>query len=357
MAVYLDYNATAPLRPEARAAMEPLLGRALNPSSVHAAGREAKKHLESSRRLLAETVSAWPDEILFTGSGSESNATALRGLELPLLVSASEHHSVLHARRDAERLSVSGDGLLDLVALDEALRLTGPALVSVMLANNETGVIQPIAEIAALCHARGALLHCDAAQALGRLPVDFGALGADMLTLSSHKCGGPHGAAALVMRRGLTLKPFLTGGGQESGRRAGTQNVAAIAGFAAAAAEADPSEMFPLRKWLDDMESEAQSLGGVVAGKSALRLANTSCLILPGIKGEVQLIALDLAEIAVSAGAACTSGRIEPSHVLLAMGVPAGDAECAIRVSGGPDTAQADVHAFTQAWKKLAEQG
>ena len=347
-AVYLDYNATAPARPEVISRMQELLALPLNPSSVHGFGREAKKHLEYARKAIADAVAAWPNEIIFTASGTEANATALRGFpDRRIIVSAIEHSSVLKASEN--KCPVTQDGLVDLAALDAMLAGGGEALVSVMRANNETGVIQPVSEVSAICKKHGALLHCDAVQALGKIPVDFGALGCDMMTVSAHKCGGPVGAAALAVRRDLAFKPLLSGGGQELGRRAGTENVAAIAGFAVAVERFDFGHMKKLRGWLDAMEREtANIIGGQVP-----RLPNTSSIAMPGVSNEVQLMDFDLKGFAVSAGSACSSGRIEPSHVLLAVGVPKELAASAIRVSGGWQTTEGDIRSFTEAWKQL----
>ncbi|NBO17939.1 MAG: cysteine desulfurase [Proteobacteria bacterium] len=352
-AIYLDYNATAPLRPQALAAMQAALAQPANASSVHRWGREAKRQLEAARKTIAESVSAWPQEVLFTASGTEANATALRGINgRRLLAAATEHSSVLKAVPGIETIGVDAQGILSLAELEKKLAGGPAALVSVMLANNETGVIQPIADIAALCRKHGALLHCDAVQALGKIPVDFGALGVDMLTLSAHKCGGPLGAAALVLRRDLPLAPLLLGGGQELGRRAGTENIAAIAGFAAAVQACDPAHMRELRGWLQAMEQGLLEAGGIVFASASPRLPNTSCVAMPGVTGEVQLMDFDLSGIAISAGSACSSGRIEPSHVLLAMGQGRQLAGCAIRVSGGWATTQQDVLAFSALWHK-----
>ncbi|MDE3016984.1 MAG: aminotransferase class V-fold PLP-dependent enzyme, partial [Pseudomonadota bacterium] len=254
---------------------------------------------------------------------------------------------------------VTSSGIVDLSALDRLLAGGGPALVSVMLANNETGIIQPIKEVSELTKKYGALLHCDAAQGFGKIPVDFGVLGCDLMTLAAHKCGGPVGAAALVVRRDLPVLPPLTGGGQESGRRAGTENVAAIAGFARAVELFDFRHMKALRGWLDEMEAEisspgmGQAGGGMVFGKSVSRLPNTSCIAMPGVSNEVQLMDFDLNGFAVSAGSACSSGRIEPSHVLAAMGVPEASSRSAIRISGGRQTTEQDITSFTEAWKRM----
>ena len=344
---YLDYNATAPMRPEVAARMQELAGVPLNASSVHKYGREAKKHLEDARKTIADVISAWSNEIVFCASGTEANNWALKGFaDKKIIVSAIEHNSVLFGQ---DTFPVTADGVVDLAALDALLAKSSPYLVSVMLANNETGVIQPIHEVSEICKKHGALLHCDAVQGLGKIPVDFGAIGADMMTVSAHKCGGPVGAAALVVRRDLAIKPLLTGGGQELGRRAGTENVIAITGFAKAVELFDFGYMRALRNWLDTMEKDVP----VVFGKSAERLPNTSCIAMPGVSGEVQLMNFDLKGFAVSAGSACSSGRIERSHVLAAMG--AGElAGNAIRVSGGWNTTQDEIAAFALEWKNVS---
>ncbi len=355
MPVYLDYNATAPLLPAAASVMQAAQAAPANPSSIHSYGRAAKKRLEDARAVIAGAISAWPDEIVFTASGTEANNTALNAFSGGnIVVSAVEHSSVLGRNT---LISVDRNGIVDLAALEENLSQNPASLVSVMLANNETGVIQPVSEIAALCRKYEAVFHCDAVQALGKIPVDFGAVGADMLSLSAHKCGGPVGAAALVVRRGLKFTPLLTGGGQELRRRAGTENVPAIAGFAAAVEKIDFDHMRKLRGWLDTMEREMLShwKNVEVFGEGAPRLPNTSCIAMPGVSNEVQLMDFDLKGFAVSAGSACSSGRIEVSHVLTAMGVPKETAGCAVRVSGGWATTEEEIKAFTAAWLATCE--
>lgn len=358
MPIYLDYNATAPLRPQVLAKMQEILSTPSNPSSIHSFGREAKKHLENSRKTIAEAISAWPNEIIFTASGTEANATVLSGFpERRLLVSASEHSSILRNRILGEEniIKIDENGIINFVDLENKLAAEqNPALVSVMLANNETGVIQPISEIVALCKKYGALLHSDAVQTLGKIPVDFSLLGADMLTISAHKCGGAVGAAALVIKNNISIKPLLSGGGQELGRRAGTENIAAIAAFAQAVSEIDFSHMQKLEKWHETMENIMQEKGGVIFGKNSLRLPNTSCVSMPRVGNEVQLIDFDLNGYAVSAGSACSSGRIERSHVLLAMNVEKELAGKAIRISSGWNSTEDDIKSFTQTWLKLA---
>lgn len=358
--VYLDHNASAPLKPAVKAAMLQAMEIVGNPSSVHAHGRAARRAVEEARAAVAALVGAKPAQILFTGSGTEANNLALRGFPgRRILVSAIEHDSVLAAVPDALRIPVTRDGAADLGALDRLLADgTGPALVSLMLANNETGVIQPVAEAARLAHARGALLHCDAVQAAGRLPVELGALGADLLTLSAHKLGGPSGVGALLVAEGLEPAALIRGGGQERRRRAGTENLLGIVGFGAAARAA--RDELPLAGDLaalrDRLEREALAAApqARVMGSALARVANTSCLVLPGLSGETQVMALDLAGVAVSAGSACSSGKVKPSHVLSAMGEDASTASSAIRVSLGWDSDAAAVDRFLDAWTAMA---
>jgi cysteine desulfurase len=355
--IYLDYNATAPLRPVVRVAMDSVRGLPLNPSSVHRMGQEAKKRLEAARKTIADAISVFPHEIIFTASGTEANNIALRGFaERTLLVAATEHASVaaLGARLGAATLPVDENGRLRLDALAQALaQLNRPALVSVMLANNETGVIQPIAEIAAIAHAHGALLHCDAVQALGKIPLDAGLLGVDLLTLSAHKAGGPIGAGALVARGNAVPQPLLVGGGQESGRRAGTENLAAIAGFAALVSEvAHCPEAKEMQRLRDRLEARIAAMvpDAVIHAHQAPRLPNTSNIAMPGVNSETQLMHFDLAGFCVSAGSACSSGRIAPSHVLSAMGVAPELAQSSIRASLGWATTEVEIEAFAEAW-------
>ena len=355
---YLDYNATAPLRPAAAAAIVEALERFGNASSVHSFGRQARRAIEDARAAVAALVGAAPAHVVFTGSGTEANNLALAGGGRRL-VSAIEHDSVLASTdRDgpAERIPVDRHGVVDLAALPRLLDGAGaPALVSVMLANNETGVIQPVAQVAGVAHAHGARVHCDAVQAAGRLPIDMAALGADTLSLSAHKLGGPQGVGALVVAEHVELMPLLRGGGQERRRRAGTENVAGIAGFGAAVTAAMADDTGALARLRDRLEARLLTIApeAVMHGRAAPRLANTSCIGLPGVSAETQVIALDLAGVAVSAGAACSSGKMAPSHVLRAMGVDEEGAAGAIRVSLGWRSAAGDVDRFVAAWTDL----
>jgi cysteine desulfurase len=373
--IYLDWNATAPLRPAARAAMVAALERVGNPSSVHAEGRAARHLVEQAREQVATLVGAQARNVVFTSGGTEANALALTPcLERPgqreplrrLLMSAIEHPSVRCGGRfpqaAIEEIAVTGDGLIDLSELERRLaELAGaPVLVSLMHANNETGGIQPVAEAARMVHAAGGLLHVDAVQTAGRISCDINMLGADLVTISGHKLGGPQGTGALV-KADETLHladPLIKGGGQERGGRAGTENVAAIAGFGAAAAEAGSgleAEGEHVRGLREQLERDLRSIRAetVVFGNAAERLPNTTLFAVPGVKAETALIALDLAGIAASSGAACSSGKVAASHVLEAMAVAPELAAGAIRVSLGRDTTQGDVEGFLIAWSKL----
>jgi cysteine desulfurase len=349
--VYLDYNATAPLRPEALAAMSAQLGKPGNASSVHGAGRAARGVIESAREVIAAVIGCPPRQIVFTSGGTESNALAL-AVGRPLLVGATEHDSVLAQAPGATLLPVLADGTLDLGALDAALAAAnGPVLVSVMAANNETGVIQPLPAIAAKVRAHGSWLHCDASQALGKIDPPLPCWGAHLLTLSAHKLGGPPGIGALVVSEEVALPPLLKGGGQELGRRAGTENAPAIAGFAAAVT-APRAATAPLR---DALEAGVNAIvPGAALGRAwAPRLPGTATLAMPGVPADVQVMALDLEGFAVSAGSACSSGKVRPSHVLTAMGVAPEIVKTCIRVSLGWATTAAEVDAFVAAWGRL----
>ena len=358
--VYMDHNATTAVRPEARDAVALALALPGNPSSVHGSGRTARRLVEDARDAVAALVGAEPAWVVFTSGGTEANNLALRVLpkRAPILCSAVEHASVLSVMDGIVEIPVDGDGVVDLGALEALLAGEDtPALVSVMLANNETGVLQPVADVAALAHEHGALIHCDAVQAAGKMAIDFRALGCDLMSLSAHKIGGPSGVGALVVTSGvegdLALIPMLRGGGQERGRRAGTENVPGIAGFGAAARAAREglTDFARLGRWRERIENRLrQHADSRVYGFGAPRLANTSCLTMPGVEAETQVIQLDLAGVAVSAGAACSSGKVEPSRVLAAMGVDANEAATAIRVSLGWNTTEDDADKFVEAW-------
>src|SRR5262252_453434 len=366
--IYLDWNATAPLRNAARAAAIAALEVKGNPSSVHGEGRAARRLIEHAREQVAALVGAQARNLVFASGGTEANMLALAPTAARdrLLVSAIEHPSVLAGGRfpaaSVELLPVTGGGQIDLAALERRMAaLEGRALVSLMLANNETGVVQPISQAARVVHAAGGVLHVDAVQAAGRIPCDINALGADLLTLSGHKIGAPKGVGALIGQTAALhlLNPLIKGGGQERNMRAGTENVAAIAGFGAAAAAArdglgtERARMAALR---DRLEAclKAASPEVVIFGAAAERLPNTTLFAVPGMKAETAVIAFDLEGIALSSGAACSSGKVQPSHVLAAMGVPAQLARAAVRVSLGPSTTEAEIERFIEAWIKVS---
>lgn len=353
--LYLDANASEPLRPEARAAMLAALAVTGNPSSVHSAGRAARRVLEDAREAIAARFGGRPADLVFTSGGTEADALAIHALARGrrVIAGATEHDAVRSAEPNATILPVDRRGVADLDALAALLADGNPALVCLMLANNETGTIQPIAAAAELCRRFGALLHVDAVQAAGRLSIDFCALGAHSLALSSHKLGGPTGAGALLLAAEVSaVSPLIAGGGQEHGRRGGTPPLAAIAGFAAAAlAAAHPPRLADLR---DAIEQAALACGAVVCGAGAPRLGNTTCVALPGIRSDAQVIALDLDGIAVSAGAACSSGKVSASHVLQAMGLGALAGQ-AIRVSLPWNADAGTAAAFMPAYQRMAE--
>jgi cysteine desulfurase len=359
MPVYLDHNATSPVRPEAAAAMTEALAQVGNASSVHRFGRDARRRVEDAREAVSALIGCTPGDLVFTSGGTEANNTALRGHGRPrTLVSAGEHEAVLQARGDAETVALKPDGTVDLDALDAALAGDDrPALVSVMLANNETGAINPIGRVVEIARRHGARVHCDGVQAPAKIPVDARELGVDLLSVSAHKLGGPQGVGALAVLDGQPVAPLVAGGGQERKQRAGTENVPAIAGFgaAAAAAQADMDRLAGLAAWRDRLEAQARALCPHVQvhGAVAPRLPNTSCLGLPGVRAQTQVMALDLAGVAVSSGSACSSGKVHASHVLRAMGVGESDAETAIRVSLGWTSQAGDVDAFLDAWSRL----
>ena len=360
---YLDHNATAPLRPEALAAMTEVLAGPGNASSIHRFGREARKRIEAARAAVAALVAVPPEQVIFTSGGSEANNLALRGADAAsLIVGATEHEAVLQPAHGAglpmRLLPVLADGRADLVALERLLaELPRPALVALMLANNETGVIHPVAEAAAIARAAGATLHCDAVQAAGRLPLDLAALGATTLSLSAHKIGGPQGVGALIVAPGHDVDPLIRGGGQEMGRRAGTENVAGIVGFGVAArlARAEIGQWAEVAALRDRYEAALRAVcqGAPVYGAEAPRLPNTSLVGMPGVSAETQVMAFDLDGLAVSSGAACSSGKVRPSHVLLAMGVPQDAAREAIRASFGRATTADEVDRLIAAWTTL----
>jgi len=368
---YLDYNATAPLRAEVREAVVAALSLEGNPSSVHQEGRAARAAIEDARAKVAALVGARPEEVIFTSGGTEANAQALTAPagedSWHCYLSAIEHPSVLSGGRfhpeTTTIIPVTPDGIVDLGVLAANLEKHKPGgwrpLVSLMAANNETGAIQPVAEAAAIVHQAGGVLHSDTVQAAGRIPLDIEALGADMVTLSAHKIGGPKGIGALVLTEGVGVEALIRGGGQERRRRAGTENVTGIVGFGVAAelAAVELAHMDRVAKLRDALEEGVRRIApdAVVLSASVPRLPNTVCLAVPGLKAETLVIGLDLAGIAVSAGSACSSGKVEASHVLAAMGVAPQIAHGAIRVSLGFGSENTDIQRYLGAFGDLVK--
>jgi cysteine desulfurase len=365
---YLDYNATAPLRAEVRDAAAAALALIGNPSSVHAEGRAARSAVEAAREKVAALVGARPEDVIFTSGGTEANALALAaqsGQAWHCYLSAVEHPSVLAGgrfyRETTTVIPVTANGVADLAILAKELEkhhLGGRRpFVSLMAANNETGAIQPVAEASKIVHSADGLLHTDAVQAAGRIKLDMTTLGADMLSLSAHKIGGPKGVGALVLGNGASVEPLIKGGGQERRRRAGTENVTGIVGFGVAAelALADLAVAAATATLRDELEQGTRAIASdvVVISSRVPRLPNTACIAVPGVKAETLVIGLDLAGVAVSSGSACSSGKVEASHVLSAMGVPEELAQGAIRVSLGFATERADIENFLKAFDEL----
>ena len=357
--IYLDHAASAPLKKAAAEAMQAALAETGNASSVHSFGQAQRRRVEDARGKLAARLGVKTSQVIFTASATEANNMALKGVAAAAIaVSSIEHSSVLESTPQAQRIKVTQDGVIDLNALEDFLKAAAkPALVSLMCVNNETGVIQPVLEAAKLAKTYGALLHCDAVQGLGKIPITLAGLGADTLSLSAHKIGGPQGAGALIVRDGLTLQPFMQGGGQEMRRRAGTENVAAIAGFGAAldTLDADLAQQAEWQKWRAAFEEKIQSAApaAILFGKNAPRVATITSLSMPGVTSEIQLMGFDLAGIAVSSGSACSSGKGQASHVLQAMGMEKETASSAIRISFGAGSTRENLEKCVEIWVEL----
>lgn len=354
---YLDYAATTPLKPEILALMAEVLAAVGNASSVHAYGRDQRERVEHARRTLAGHFAVKPAQVIFTSGATEANVMAMKGIRAAsLIISAIEHASIMAPAVQAERIRVNPEGMIDLNYLEELLKaLPQPALVAAMLVNNETGVIQPVKEVAALAKRYGAFVHCDAVQAVGKLSFTFADMGVDSLSLSAHKIGGPQGAGALLLKARTPFQALIEGGGQERGLRAGTENVAAIVGFGAAlkASGQDLARQEAWRSWRDGFEAEVEVAGGLIMGKKAPRVATLSCVAMPGVPAETQLMAFDLAGVAVSAGSACSSGKVKASPVLTAMGL--GDvAGSALRFSFGWNSRQEELAKAATIWRDVA---
>ncbi len=363
--VYADYNATAPIRENVKKSIfEVLLKQTLNPSSLHKRGQEARKILQDARDNVRGAIGVSSDkEIVFTSGATEANNLVMRGIAGYLhIISAIEHPSILNSACNPYIIPVNQEGIVDFLELEKILsELKGnKAIVSVMMANNETGVIQPIEEIAEIAHKFGAICHTDTAQSVGKIKVNMEDLGVDLLTLSAHKFGGVAGSGVLIFNKELAIEPIIIGGGQEKGFRGGTENIVAIAGLSAALQNIPDllSKMDEVKELRDQLECELLNLASDIRifGKNSKRLPNTSFIYMPGVKSDVQLMHFDLNHIAVSNGSACSSGKVEPSHVLLAMGATKEQAECSIRISIGPETKPQDIKKIVDCWYNIYKQ-
>ncbi len=358
--IYLDYNAAMPLRECALKEMQSILSLTGNPSSIHHFGRALSMRVENARQQIATSLNTLPAEIIFTSGGTEANNLVLQshaknGYEI--LVSAIEHDSVLKSVENLETIPVDDQGIVCLTSLENLLqKKTNPTLVSVMIANNETGVIQPLNKVVAIAKCYNALVHTDAAQAIGRIPCDFKNLGVDFMTLSSLKVGGPAGVGALIAKETLSLTPLLLGGGQERSKRAGTLNAAGICGFAAAITEATQEDWHPCQMLRDELELSLLRLTpeARIFSQQAPRLPNTTCISFPQHRSDKYVMLYDLEGIAISSGSACSSGKIKPSHALKAMATAENYIHSAIRVSLGRQTTKLEVEKFCEIWQIIA---
>lgn len=357
-AIYLDYNATAPLLPSVREAIVDLMDIPLNSSSVHSYGREAKRLIEKARDMIADLLGVDDKyQIIFTGTGTEANNIALIGTSFKKICTAIEHVSVLNCIGEGI-IPVDTNGVIKLDKLEKILASsTEKLLVSIMSANNETGVIQPLKEAAKLVHKYGHLIHSDATQSVGRVEFDVSDLDLDMVTISSHKMGGPAGAAALIYKKGIEVKPIMHGGGQEFGMRPGTPNTRPIYGFGVASGIAMSliSNFNKIAEYRDYMEAKILSIcpDAIIFGKNAPRLPNTSSISMPNISNETQLIHFDINGIAISVGSACSSGRISLPRIHMSMGYSEAVSRSAVRVSMGYNTSKVEVEKFISTWKDL----
>ncbi|MGL9718318.1 MAG: cysteine desulfurase family protein [Wolbachia sp.] len=360
--VYADYNATSPVSDGVKKSiLEVLSKQILNPSSSHRKGQEARKVLQDARDNVRGVIGVPNDkEIVFTSGATEANNLVMRGITgYQHVISAIEHPSILNSAYDPHIAPVNQEGVVDLSELEKILsKLEGNrVIVSVMMANNETGVIQPVKEIAEIAHRFGAICHTDAAQSVGKIKVNIEDLGVDLLTLSAHKFGGIAGSGVLIFDKNLAIAPIIIGGGQEKGLRGGTENIVAIAGLSAALKNVPDllPKMDEIKELRDQLEYELLDLvsGIKIFGKNSKRLPNTSLIYMPGVKSDVQLMHFDLNNIAVSNGSACSSGKVGPSHVLLAMGATKEQAECSIRISIGPETESRDIKKIVNCWYNI----
>lgn len=360
--IYLDYNATAPIRGEVIELMSEVMKEGGNPSSVHSIGRAAKSRMEKARSMISETINCRTQMIIFTSGGTEANNMAiLSSGRTRLITSNVEHDSVGSASSrfagQVETVPVDQNGLINIKDLKELLKHGAEdTLISLLYANNETGVLQDIENIVSVAKEAGALIHIDAIQALGKVGIDFMEMGVDMMSISSHKIGGPQGVGALVAHEKLPIKSWVLGGGQEVGRRGGTENIAGIAGFGLAVSMVPQSleKMAELEKWRDEIEQDLKDHASEIRflGKGANRLPNVSVIYMPDVMSETQVMNFDLDNICVSAGSACSSGKVKGSHVILAMTGDEKIANSTIRMSLGWNSEKSDCDAFLKAWKK-----
>lgn len=372
MRVYLDHNASSPLRPQVKEALVEAMEKAANASSVYEEGRKAKGLIEHARELVAQLVKADSKAVTFTGGGSEANATVLQPnmsvkgkpvLLDRLFVSSVEHDSIVKGGRFAaekiEKIPVDTNGLIDLLWLETRLKelsdISETALVAVMLANNETGVLQPASQVGALVAKHGGYFLCDAVQAPGKISIDINSIGAHFLTLSAHKIGGPQGVGAIVRQSdAYAFQPLIRGGGQEAYGRAGTENIMGIHGFGVAAELADNDDKSDRLATMRDALEEGLE-GVTIVGNSGPRLPNTSCIAYPGVPAETMLISMDLQGFAISSGSACSSGKVGVSHVLTAMGLDENIARSALRVSLGWNTEEEHIKEFVKAFNQMTK--
>lgn len=360
--IYLDYNATALIRPEVIELMAEVMREGGNPSSVHAYGRNAKARLEGARAAIVDAINCRPQMVIFTSGGTEANNMAVFSCGRDHLITTNAEHDSMRSvteRFDGKTdiIAVDDNGLVDLDMLEELLKEDGEnTIVSILYANNETGVLQDLEAISKITRQAGALLHIDAIQAFGKVPLNFMEMGVDMVSISSHKIGGPQGVGALIVREKLPVKSFILGGGQEHGRRGGTENIAGIAGFGLAVSMIPEAleKMETLRIWRDEIETDLKQYAPDVMflGQDTARLPNVSTIYMPGVTSETQVMNFDLARICISAGSACSSGKVKASHVGLAMTGDEKIASCTIRMSLGWASVHSDVEAFLKVWKK-----
>lgn len=359
MPVYLDHNASMPLCVEAKEAMIHVLDETGNASSIHKYGRNVRHHIETARKIIAEIVHVAPAQVIFTSGATESNNMALRGFDGQTIISSVEHDSVYQARPDSLICPVDQNGILDLEALEDLLKQkTGPTLVSIQFANNETGIIQPMDRIVSLVKRYKALIHCDAVQVLGKLKPNWKALNLDLISLSAHKIGGPHGVGALIVAPEVALRPLTMGGGQERSWRPGTENIFGIVGFAAALQSCQSRNWENTSKQRATLEKKIKEHcpESVIFGESVDRLPNTTNITMPGVRSDLQVMNFDLMGVAISSGSACSSGKVKMSRILQAMQALPHQVEAAIRVSLGWNTTESDVDFFVEAWKRLFNQ-